>query len=202
MTGLVAGELNVKLVTVRADADGFVQLSVKPNFAVLGARLGARIKELQTVLASWDKPAIDSYRRRQSAVVTLGGQTVDLGPGDLLVDTAGPEGYFVESDGRLIVAVDGRLDDDLRAEGLARELVNRVQNTRKKMGFEVTDRIRLTVHSAPAVLEALQRHRGRIKDDTLSVELALRSEKVDRFVGHSVDLNGQEATIIIERLPV
>jgi len=202
MTGLVAGELNVKLVTVRADADGFVQLSVKPNFAVLGARLGARIKELQTVLASWDKPAIDSYRRRQSAVVTLGGQTVDLGPGDLLVDTAGPEGYFVESDGRLIVAVDGRLDDDLRAEGLARELVNRVQNTRKKMGFEVTDRIRLTVHSAPAVLEALQRHIGRIKDDTLSVELALRSEKVDRFVGHSVDLNGQEATIIIERSPV
>jgi isoleucyl-tRNA synthetase len=202
MTGLVASELNVKSVTVRADAEGFVQLSVKPNFAVLGARLGARIKELQAVLASWDRPAVDAYRRRQSAIVTLGGQTVDLGPGDLLVDTAGPEGYFVESDGRLIVAVDGRLNDELRAEGLARELVNRVQNTRKKMGLEVTDRIRLTVHTASEVLNALQRHAGKIKDDTLSVELGLRSEKVDRSIGHSVDLNGQEATIIIERWPV
>ncbi len=202
MTELVASELNVKLVSIRADADGFVQMSIKPNFAALGSRLGARVKELQKALGSWDKSAIDNYRRRQSAIMTIGGETIDLGPGDLLVDTTGPEGYFVESDGRLIVAVDGRLDDDLRAEGFARELVNRVQNTRKKIGLDVTDRIRLTVHSTAPVLEALQKHVGRIKDDTLSVELGLRSEKADRAAGHVIDLNGQEATIIIERSPV
>ncbi len=202
MADLVAGELNVKAVTVRTDADQFVAFSIKPNFAALGSRLGAQVRELQKSLSRWDRSAIDNYRRQQAATVALAGGSVELGPGDLVVDTAGPDGYFVESDGRLIVAIDARLTDTLRAEGLARELVNRVQRARKAMGLEVTDRIRLAVHSTPPVLAALREHAGRIKDDTLAVEFGLRDEKVNGLTGQSVDLNGQEATIIIERSPV
>ncbi|MBD3298177.1 MAG: isoleucine--tRNA ligase [candidate division Zixibacteria bacterium] len=202
MNELIKSELNVKAIDVLPSADGFVTLSVKPNFAELGRRLGPQVKELQTALSGWTTGEVDSYRRTQAATVDLNGTRVDLGPGDLIVDTTGPDGYFVESDGRLIVGIDARVTDELRTEGFARELVNRVQNQRKKMGLAVTDRIRLTVHCSPTLNDALSRHTDRIKNDTLAVNFTLRENTEQADVGETVDLNGEAATIIIETAAV
>jgi isoleucyl-tRNA synthetase len=202
MEHLLKSELNVKTITVRASGEGFVNVRVKPNFAVLGSRLGPQMKALQKAVAAWSNEQADAYRRQQRAQVALDGTSVDLGPGDLTVDTAGPDGYFAESDGRLIVAIDARIDEELRAEGFARELVNRVQNQRKKMGLAVTDRIHLTVQGPPELAEALQKHADRIKDDTLAVQFSVSPLEVEPGQGWQAELNGQPATIVIEPLRV
>ncbi len=202
MDDLLKSELNVKTITMRTGGNGFAQFTVKPNFAALGSRLGARMKAFQKLVAAWSDEQADAYRRDLRAQVELDGIPVDLGPGDLMVDTTGPDGYFVESDGRLIVGIDARVDDDLRAEGYARELVNRVQNQRKKMGLAVTDRIELTVFGPPELAEALQKHADRIKDDTLAVQFTASPTTTEPEAGWQADLNGQPAAIVIEPLRV
>jgi isoleucyl-tRNA synthetase len=197
MAELIAAELNVKRVSIRASAGDVAELAVKPNFAVLGTRLGSQMKALQNAVAGWDSATADQYRRRQLAQVTLEGGTVSLGPGDLLVDFRPHAGYHVESDGRLIVGIDTRLDEQLRGEGYARELINRVQNARKKMGLAVTDRIRLAVYVTPAAAEGIKRWADKIKDETLALELTTGVGTPPDGAGDQVDLNGQAATIII-----
>jgi isoleucyl-tRNA synthetase len=202
MTELVMSELNVKNVVMRENAGDFIQMSAKPNFAVLGARLGPKVKALQKAVTAWDSASVDAYRRKQLANIDLDGVRVDLGPGDLVVDSQGPEGYFAESDGRLIVAVDARVTAELQAEGFARELVNRVQNQRKQMGLEVTDRIRLVVKTAKDLAAVLETHADRVKDDTLAVEFETQAVETEPESGWNADLNGQPAAIVIERLAV
>jgi isoleucyl-tRNA synthetase len=132
----------------------------------------------------------------------LDGVRIDLGPGDLVVDSRGPERYYAESDGRLIVAVDARLTEELLAEGFARELVNRVQNQRKQMGLEVTDRIRLVVKTTKDLAAVLATHAERVKDDTLAVEFEAQAVETEPEDGWNADLNGRPAAIVIERMAV
>ncbi|MEW5874522.1 MAG: isoleucine--tRNA ligase [Candidatus Zixiibacteriota bacterium] len=199
LAGVIKSELNVKSITWKTSAQDFVRMSAKPNFAVLGSRVGARMKALQAAVAAWDPATVDRYRREQRATVEVEGSRIDLGPGDLQVDTMGPEGYFAESDGRLVVAIDTRMTDDLRDEGLARELVNRVQNQRKKMGLAVTDRIRLEIRSVPVVVQALARHADRIRSETLAVEFAaIEGRDFPDGNGQEMELNGEPATMMID----
>ena len=113
------------------------------------------------------------------------------------MDIEAAPGYHAESDGRLIVGIDTRLTEELQAEGYARELVNRVQNARKKMGLAVTDRIRLTVNTTDEVVVAIKRHEDRIKSETLTVDLIV-TEGSGAGTGEPIDLNGKPATIRIE----
>lgn len=198
LSEVIKAELNVKSISWRDTADGFIRLSAKPNFAALGSRLGPRMKAFQAAVIGWDTGTVDRYRREQTASVELEGTRIDIGPGDLLVDTTGPEGYFAESDGRLIVAIDARVTEDLRDEGFARELVNRVQNQRKKMGLSVTDRIRLSVRSTPIVVQALTKHADRISGETLAVEFTAAAGEDLSKRGFPLELNGEPATMMIE----
>lgn len=197
VTALIAAELNVKKVSIRESLEGVGKLALKPNFAVLGGRIGARMKELQQAVAGWDMKTAEQYCRSQSAEVPLSGGPVKLGAGDLVIDITPLPGYHCESDGRLIVAIDTRLTEELQAEGFARELVNRVQNMRKKLGLAVTDRIILTVRTTAAALSGIRRHADKIKDETLAVEFHLADRPADDLEGEKVDLNGEPATIAI-----
>jgi isoleucyl-tRNA synthetase len=129
--------------------------------------------------------------------VALEGGPVTLGAGDLVIDITPLPGYHCESDGRLIVGIDTRLSEELVAEGFARELINRVQNTRKKSGLAVTDRIILTVRTTPNAVSGIRRFADKIKDETLAVEFHLSDRAADDLEGEKVDLNGEPATIAI-----
>jgi isoleucyl-tRNA synthetase len=155
------------------------------------------MKELQKAVSAWDTKTAEEYCRTQSATVELVGGALTLGAGDLAIDITPLPGYHCESDGRLIVGIDTRLSDELVAEGFARELINRVQNTRKKIGLEVTDRISLTVRSTPNVVSGIRRFADKIKDETLAVEFRLSDRPADDLEGEKVDLNGEPATIAI-----
>jgi len=194
---LVEAELNVKQVSVRDSVDGIGTLGLKPNFSGLGSRVGQRMKELQKIVAAWDSKTAEDYRRTQSATVELEGGSVVLGAGDLVIDIVPAPGYHCESDGRLIVGIDTRLTDELVSEGFARELINRVQNTRKKSGLAVTDRIMLTVRSTPKAVSGIRGFADKIKDETLAVEFHLSDRPADDLEGEKVDLNGEPATIAI-----
>lgn len=194
---LVEAELNVKRVTVRDSIEGVGTLAMKPNFPVLGARVGQRMKELQKAVAAWDTKTAEQFCRAQTATVELEGGPVTLGPGDLVIDITPLPGYHCESDGRLIVGIDTRLSDELVAEGFARELINRVQNTRKKTGLAVTDRIILTVRTTANAVSGIRRFADKIKDETLAVEFHLSDRAADDLDGEKVDLNGEPATIAI-----
>ncbi len=194
---LIEAELNVKRISVHDSIAGIGTLTMKPNFAVLGGRIGPRMKELQKVVAAWETPTAEQYCRLQSATVELAGGAVTLGPGELVIDITPLPGYHCESDGRLIVGIDTRLSDELVAEGFTRELINRVQNTRKKVGLAVTDRIILTVRSTPNVVSGIRRFADKIKDETLAVEFHLSDRPADDLEGEKVDLNGEPATIAI-----
>ncbi|MBI3872220.1 MAG: isoleucine--tRNA ligase [candidate division Zixibacteria bacterium] len=197
MNSLIAAELNVKRVNVRASVGELAVLSAKPNFAALGARMGNRMKTLAGAVAQMDAQAVDAYRRAQSATVTLDGETVTLGPGDLQIDIRPQDGYHVESEGSLLVGIDTRLDETLKAEGYARELINRVQNTRKKMGLLVTDRIALAVSTTPQAAVGIRRFADKIKDETMAVDLSATEGVRPDGNGEEVDLNGEPATITI-----
>lgn len=197
MQDLIVRELNVKRVRVQATMAGLGTTGLKPNFAVLGKRLGAQMKAAQAAIAALDAGAAEEYRLGRPVQIDLAGHAVTLNPGELLVDITPEPGYHCESDGRLVVGIDIRLTEELEAEGYARELINRVQNARKKMGLAVTDRIRLTVHTTPVASAGLIRHGDRIKDETLATALDVRETGADGSAGETVDLNGQAATIII-----
>lgn len=194
---LIEAELNVKSLSIRESLEGIGTLTMKPNFAALGSRLGPRMKELQKAVAAWDMATAEQYCRTQSATVELADGSVSVGPGDLVIDITPLPGYHCESDGRLIVGIDTRLSDDLVAEGFARELINRVQNTRKKIGLAVTDRILLTVRTSPNAVSGIRQFADKIKDETLAVEFHLSDRPADDLEGEKVDLNGEPATIAI-----
>ncbi len=169
---VVEDELNVKEVVQVADAGDLVTYQVMPNNALLGPRFGARFPAVRAALAAQDPMAV--ARRVQAGLpvhLTVDGEEVELAPEEVLVQEKPKEGLAVASERGVTVAVDVVLTPELRAEGLAREVVRRIQNLRKDAGFELDDRI-VTVYRAEGNLaEAIAAWRDYIAAETLSVEL-------------------------------
>ncbi len=149
--GDVLGELNIKQLALTEDDSDLVTLSAKANFKVLGRRLGKRMKVVAKAIAGLDQAALkDLFATGQ---ITLEGET--LGEGDLLLVRAPKKGQVVASEGELTVALDTTVTDALRREGLAREIINRVQNLRKQAGLDVSEKIALVVRAEGELLATI-----------------------------------------------
>jgi isoleucyl-tRNA synthetase len=182
---LVADELNVKRVLFTESTEEFGRWHAKPNFKVLGPRLGPRVKDVARELGSDDGTIAGALARGEAASVTLDGEEIALTPADVDLSQEVREGWGVASEGGLTVALDLELTDALRREGVARELVRIVQEARRAAGFDVSDRIQLGVETGRAVGEALAANRDYVVGETLAVDLI--SGEVEGF--------RQEATI-------
>lgn len=163
----VKAELNVKSVVYDDDENRYIDLSARPNFPVLGKRLGKRMKAFQQLIGALDRDAIEAFLRDGS--VELDGES--FSPGEIDVVRGARKGTNAVSSGTISIDLDCRLNDDLREEGLAREVVNRIQRSRKDLGLHVADRIRVTYDGDPALLEATQTHRTYIAGEILAVSL-------------------------------
>ena len=152
LEGDLLGELNVKQLDLRADDGSLVTLSAKANFKTLGRRLGKRMKSVAAAVAALDEAAIRRYV--SEGAITVEGER--LGEGDILVTRTPQPGQVAESDGELTVALHTEIDDELRREGLAREVVNRVQNLRKQANLDVTDRIDLFLQGTGELAATLE----------------------------------------------
>jgi len=169
---LILAEVNVKEMEFVENTDGVITKKIKPNFKTLGKIYGPRMKEIASAFATLDQPTISAIQRAEAAgeayTLVLPGGDVVLQPGDYQISSEDMPGWLVASQGALTVALDIEITPELRQEGLARELVNRIQNLRKSSGFEVTDRIDVTIAPNPALQEALDRFGNYVCAQTLA----------------------------------
>ena len=176
---IILAEVNVKEMEFIADASSIMSLRIKPNFKVLGKTYGARMKEIAAAFGTLEQPVIAAIQKAEGAgesyTLELPGGPVVLNPGDYAIASEDVPGWQVASEGSLTVALDIEVTPELRREGLARELVNRIQNLRKSSGFEVTDRIDTVVYADDADLtDALSAFGDYVKAQTLSLSIGLK----------------------------
>ena len=176
VSAIILGEVNVKEMEFIEDTSGIMTLKIKPNFKVLGKTYGARMKEIAAAFAGLGQETIAAIQKAETAAeaytLALPGGDVVLNPGDYAISSEDVEGWQVASEGSLTVALDIEVSAELRLEGLARELVNRIQNLRKSSGFEVTDRIDTVIY-AP-LQEVVDKWGEYIGSQTLSRTLAVK----------------------------
>jgi isoleucyl-tRNA synthetase len=165
----IRDELNVKSVTVIPRDAELVKYRIKPNLPVVGKRYGRLLPAIQRALAAASGADIAAtVARGDSVIIQVEGQSIELEPGALLIETSSAEGFACAQGGGYLVGLDTRLDHDLVLEGIARELVRTVQDARKQAGLNVSDRIWLHIEGNETVMAALDGHRDYIMAETLA----------------------------------
>ena len=183
---LILDELNVKAVEYHSDEKGFVEVSIKPNFKTLGRRAGPLMKKVQQAILSLEPSALDEGNYE----LDLDGEKFSITSEDVLVDRRVKEGSVAATEGAMTIALDTTLDEALKLEGLAREIVNKVNTQRRNMRFEVTDRVKMVIDTTPHVRECFDEYREYITHEVLASEV-----KFEATEGEEWDLNGERAVI-------
>ena len=203
---LILSEVNVKEAEFIEDASGLITKKIKPNFKTLGKRYGARMKEIAAAFAALDQNTINAIQRAEAenAAYTLAlpaGEVV-LETGDYQITSEDMPGWLVMSDGPLTLALDVTLTPALVQEGIARELVNRIQNLRKDNGFEVTDRVNVCIcaegEDYRAIADSLSEYGSYIASQTLSADVKALEGSSDE--GTEVEWNERKIKISVKRI--
>ncbi len=193
LSDLITDELNVKKVFFRCDEKGLAAFSVKPDFRRLGPRLGAQVRQAAKVMEEIPQAAIEKLLAGSTVSVTVGGRKVELTSADVVIEHRPAPNVVVAVDNGLVVALHTLVDAELAAEGLAREFVHHVQNLRKSLRFEVTQRIDLQVCGDKDLREAVDKHLDRVCGETLARSLAWRDKTPEGAI--SCNLNGHPCEI-------
>jgi isoleucyl-tRNA synthetase len=190
---LILSEINVKELQYITDESGLLTKKAKANFKTLGARAGKDMKDIANLIIGMSHADITALERSGTNEITVNGNAYTLTPEDLLISTEDLPGWVTAADGNLTVALDITITDELRAEGTARDLVNRIQGIRKDSDFEVTDRIRVRVQNHPAVEAAVTKFGDYISSEVLADSLTL----ADSVSGAEVELE-DEVVVMVE----
>ena len=193
---IIKNETNVKEVELLTDGD-FLKKSIKPNFRVLGKKVGKMMKDVAARVNQMTAEEINMLETAGGYVLTVGAEEVGITLDDVIIATEDIPGWKVATDGELTVALDVTITEELAKEGLARELVNRIQNLRKEQGFEVTDRIRVRLQGSEAVEAAASAYREYIVEEVLADSLVLDGD----VAGTALELPGEETvTLAVARV--
>lgn len=193
---LIAEELNVKKVVFHKESQEFVQLSIRPNFRILGKKVGKHMKEAQLLISELKQDQINTLLEGREFEVVLGGESFRLSPEDVEITRKVHEGWIAMNLGVITIALDLHLSEDLILEGIARELVNKINTMRREANFAVTDRIRVKIGATEKVQNALKIHEPFVRDEVLAREwLYTFDPKSTQW-----DINGEPTAIFIEKL--
>jgi isoleucyl-tRNA synthetase len=192
-------ELNVKEVRFLGAAEELVRLEARPNFRSLGQRFGSRTQEAAAGIRALSGEALAAFRRGEEVLVDIHGESHRLQSEDLEVIEVARGELVVESGDGYTVALDPGIDEPLRLEGLARELVNRVQRLRRDAGLDVSDRIRLWIDGHQDIRSAADGHRAYITGETLAVELHLGMTEDGEAHAREVEVDGLAARIALTK---
>ena len=154
--GIILSEVNVKEIEYITDTEGLITKKIKPMFKTLGKKYGKQMKEISSAFANFTQKDISAIERSEEYTLNLPSGDVVLQKGDYEISSEDMPGWLVATEGALTLALDIQISEDLRREGTARELVNRIQNIRKDSGFEVTDRVSVTIEAKEDVSRALE----------------------------------------------
>jgi len=197
---LVLTEVNVKEVEYLDDTASVLVKKIKPNFKTLGPRYGKMMKELGAVIPAMAQKDIASFEAIGSHTITLNGQEITLTPEDMEIISEDIPGWQVANDGKLTVALDITVTDELKNEGIAREFVNRIQNIRKESGYDVTDKITVQIGDHEFVREAVKRHAAYIGSQTLATAVTLVSSLTGSDV-KDIDIDEVAVKIAVSKIP-
>ncbi|HYF39835.1 MAG TPA: class I tRNA ligase family protein, partial [Gemmatimonadales bacterium] len=192
-------EVNVKNIEVVASDTDLVRLRPRPNFRSLGKRYGKRTPAVAAATSTLTPVQLRGLEAGSPATLELEGEPVTYLPEDVAVEREVATDWLVQSNGPYVAALDPQLDEALRREGLAREVVNRVQRIRKEAGYSYSDRIVLWIDGDPAVIEAVKEYAGFIRGETLArgLEVAARAPAPD--LEQQVDMDGHGAVVGVQR---
>ncbi|GAA4273573.1 isoleucine--tRNA ligase [Aquimarina gracilis] len=165
---LVKSEVNVKEIELLDDASGILVKQIKPNFKALGPRFGKDMKLIANKIQGFDQESIKILEQTGSFDVEINDKIITLGTDDVEISSQDIEGWLVANSGPLTVALDVTITPELKKEGIARELVNRIQNIRKDSGLEVTDKIEIVFQKNETIQDAVTTNETYIKNETLT----------------------------------
>ena len=168
VASLIKHEVNVKEIELLEDASGILVKQIKPNFKTLGPKFGKDMKAIATAVQGFGQAEIAQFEKTQTYTLELPDKTVTLSLDDVEISTQDIEGWLVATAGSLLVALDIHITPELRQEGIARELVNRIQNIRKDNDYDITDRIQIRLQAQPALKAAVTANEAYIKNETLT----------------------------------
>jgi len=185
---LVLNEVNVKEIEFITDTAGILIKRIKPNYKTLGPRFGKLMKELSGAIGGMEQEEINEFEKNGSFPVQLNGDTVTLTLEDVEIVSEDIPGWLVANEGTITVALDVHITEELRQEGVARELINRIQNIRKESGFDVTDRIHITMEKHKLINEAVATHTQYIGSQTLADKIEL-TDKLENHNSKRIDID-------------
>ncbi len=196
VSDLIKSEVNVKEIELLDDASGVLVKQIKPNFKALGPKFGKDMKLISSKIQSFGQEEITQIEKDGQISMEINGKMINLDTTDVEISSKDIEGWLVANSEGLTVALDVTINDDLRKEGIARELVNRIQNARKDSGFEVTDRIKLTFLNFQELEQSVLANERYIKAETLTNELVF----VDALEnGTEIEFDTIKSRMLIEK---
>ncbi|MFV0484380.1 MAG: isoleucine--tRNA ligase [Bacteroidales bacterium] len=170
---IVLSEVNIKSVKFITPEDQLIQKGIKPNFKTLGPKYGKLMKQIAGELSKFSQDQINEIEKNELYTLTINGEQVQLSIEDVEIKTEDIPGWLVATEGNLTIALNIEITKELKEEGIAREFVNKIQNLRKDSGFEVTDRIDISISDNTYYKEAIEHHREYINTQTLANSLQL-----------------------------
>jgi isoleucyl-tRNA synthetase len=168
---LILSEVNVKELEYLTETAGVLVKKIKPNFKTLGPKHGKLMKQISAAIVAFSQEEIAIIEEQGSYTIEVDNQPIVLETGDVEILSEDIPGWLVATEGRITVALDITLTEELKQEGIARELINRIQNLRKEKGFEVTDKIELSVQKHSQITDAILNNNEYICSETLAVKL-------------------------------
>ena len=178
---LIADELNVQTIVFSSDESQFVTLQAKPNFRVLGKKVGKLMNSAHKVISELSRDELAKLMAGISITITVEDQSIELTPSEVEVERKVKTGLVAENAGDITVALDTELDDELLQLGLAREIVNKLNLMRKEQGLEISDRIAVTLDTTERVKNCIEQHKSLIAPEILAVSFAFGPSKRGHF---------------------
>lgn len=193
---LILEELNVKEILFSSDDEPFVTLRAKPNFRTLGKKVGKKMPQIQQAIQAFSYRDLTEFLARKYHSVRLEGEELMLTFEDVEIDRIVKEGLLAANEGKITVALDNHLTEELLIEGLARELVNKLNTMRRDQKLEVSDRITVEIETTPRVQTSFKLWQSYIENEVLATAVHFQTTQ-----GTAWDLNGEQAVICIKKVP-
>jgi isoleucyl-tRNA synthetase len=194
---LILSETNIKDIEYITDAAGFIKKKVKPNFKALGPKAGKHMKAVADAIVNMDQQALNKFEQDGTATFEIENSTFEISINDVEIIAEDVPGWQVANLGKLTVALDVTVTNELKQEGISREFVNRVQNQRKSQGFDVTDKINGRVKCDPVIWEAIENNLSYICAEILAENILLDNELNE---GEPATIDDNELLIFISKI--
>lgn len=192
---LILSETNIKNIEFITDTSGIIKKKVKPNFKVLGPKVGKDMKVVAAAIQELTSEEIAAFEREGS--ITVPGTPYTIALSDVEIIAEDVAGWQVANLGKLTVALDVTITPELRSEGISRELVNRIQNLRKERGFEVTDRIKVSLSNVPEIAKAAKQNLSYIRTEILADSLLFEDAPIE---GDTIEVADIALNVLIEKV--